>query len=511
MTDPVDPAPSLPDAPDEGPQDVLTVRRQKLDRLRERGVEPFALSYEPTAHAAEIVAEFDTLEAGEETEHRRSVAGRLVMYRSHGKLAFAVVRDRTGDVQLFLTADALGADRLAEVDEELDLGDVIGATGVVVKTKKGEVSVKAEEVTLLTKSLRPMPEKFHGLKDVEARYRQRYLDLAANPDSREVVWARAKLLSALRAVLDGRGFLEVETPILQNVPGGGLATPFVTHHDTLDIDMYLRIAPELFLKRLLVGGLERVYEIGRNFRNEGVSTKYNPEFTMLEAYQAFTDYAGMMELTEALVKAGALAVRNSLRFDYQGREMDLETPWRRATVAELVTEAVGEEVSIATGLEGLRAHADRVGVSYDPAWGAGKVLVELFEKLVEHALFQPTFVKDFPREVSPLARTHRTEPELTEHFDLIMGGVEIAPAYSELTDPDEQRRRFEMQMEQKAAGEHETHPFDREFLVSLEHGMPPAGGMGLGVDRLLVFLTDSPSIRDVILFPHVRPESAGPS
>jgi lysyl-tRNA synthetase class 2 len=487
-------------------QDVLTVRRNKLERLRESGVEPFALTYEPTAHAAEILEEFKDLEPGEETEHRRAVAGRLVMFRSHGKLAFAVIRDRTGDVQLFLTAGGLGAERLAALDDELDLGDIVGASGPVVKTKKGEVSVMADEVTLLTKSLRPMPEKFHGLKDPEARHRQRYLDLAANLETREVVWARAKLLGALRSTLDGRGFVEVETPILQNVPGGGLATPFVTHHDTLDIDMYLRIAPELFLKRLLVGGLERVYEIGRNFRNEGISPKYNPEFTMLEAYQAYGDYTDMMELVESLVKAGALAVRGSLRFDYQGRELDLESEWRRATVADLVSEALGEAVSVATGVEGLRAHADRAGVSYDPTWGAGKLLVELFEKLVEGSLFAPTFVKDFPREVSPLARTHRSEPDLTEHFDLIMGGVEIAPAYSELTDPDEQRRRFEMQMEQKRAGEAETHPFDQEFLTALEHGMPPAGGLGLGVDRLLMFLTDRPSLRDVILFPHVRPE-----
>jgi lysyl-tRNA synthetase class 2 len=497
--------------PPDTPQDVLTVRRQKLDALRSKGVEPYALSFPKDADAADVLAEFDSLEVGAETTERRSVAGRLVMYRSHGKLAFAVIRDRTGDLQLFLTADALGADRLAELDEELDLGDVVGASGPVVKTKKGEVSVKADRVVLLAKSLRPMPEKWHGLRDAEARHRQRYLDLAANPDSREVVRARARVLSSLRKTLDARGFVEVETPILQTVPGGGLARPFVTHHDALDTNMYLRIAPELFLKRLLVGGLERVYEIGRTFRNEGVSTKYNPEFTMLEAYQAYADYGDFEDLIEALVKDAALAVRGTLKFDYQGRELDLETPWRRATIAELVSEAVGEDVSVHTGAEGLRAVAERVDASFDPAWGPGKLLVELFEKLVERELFQPTIVKDFPREVSPLARTHRSDPELTEHFDLIMGGVEIAPVYSELNDPDEQRTRFEMQMEQQAAGAEETHPFDEEFLTALEHGMPPAGGLGLGVDRLLMFLTDSPSIRDVILFPHLRPEPPRPS
>ena len=495
-----------PPAAAEGPQDVLTVRRQKLEALRKTGAHPYALSFDKTADAADVVAEFAALEPGAQTAERRSVAGRVMTLRRHPNFTFITIRDRSGDVQLLLDPAYMGDGRYAAV-AELDLGDIVGASGIVVKSRKGEVSVQPEEVVLLSKSLRPMPEKFHGLRDVEARQRQRYLDLAANLESREVVRARALVLAAMRDTLDGRGFVEVETPLLQNVPGGGLARPFRTHHDALGIDMYLRIAPELFLKRLLVGGLERVYEIGRNFRNEGISTKYNPEFTMLEAYQAYGDYEDMMELVEALVKASALAVRGTLRFDYQGRELDLETPWRRATIAELVSEAVGEPVSIGTGVDGLRAHADRLGVSYDTAWGPGKLLVELFEKLVETTLFQPTIVKDFPREVSPLARTHRSEPELTEHFDLVIGGVEIAPAYSELTDPDEQRRRFEMQMEQKAAGEAETHPFDEEFLVALEHGMPPAGGMGLGVDRLLVFLTDQPSIRDVILFPHLRPET----
>ncbi len=492
--------------PGQSPQDVLTVRRAKLERLRARGVEAYARSFPKDADAAEVRAAFAGLEPGEETAERRSVAGRLVMLRRHGAIAFAVIRDRSGDLQLFLTAESLGADAYAALEDDLDLGDIVGADGPVVKTKKGEVSVKADRLVLLAKSLRPMPEKFHGVRDVEVRQRQRYLELAANPESRAIVEARAKALGAMRGVLDGQGYVEVETPVLQPVPGGGVAKPFRTHHDALDLDMYLRIAPELYLKRLLVGGIERVYEIGRTFRNEGISPKYNPEFTMLEAYRAYADYGDMMALSEDLVKAAALSVRGTLRFGYQGRELDLESTWRRVTLTDLVREAVGEDVSVRTAVPDLQAVADRHGVPHDPAWGPGKLLVEIFEKLVEQDLFQPTFVLDFPREVSPLARTHRADPDLTEHVDLTVAGVEIIPAYSELNDPDEQRRRLEMQAEQLAAGAEEAHPFDAEFLVALEHGMPPAGGLGLGVDRLLMLLVDAPSIRDVILFPAHRPE-----
>jgi len=373
-------------------------------------------------------------------------------------------------------------------------------------TKKGELSVLASRMTLLSKSLRPMPEKWHGLKDVELRLRQRYLDLATSEETRERTRARARTLKALRDHLDERGFVELETPVLQSVPGGGLARPFVTHHEALDIPLYMRIAPELFLKRALVGGLERVFEIGRTFRNEGISTRYNPEFTMLEAYQAYTSYEDMMELVEGLVKASARAVNDDLTFTYRGEQVDLGAPWRRVTLMDLVSDAVGQEVSLDLPLQELQRIADERSVGYSPAWSAGKLVTELFQELVEASLIQPTIVKDFPREVSPLARTHRDDPRLTEHFDLVLGGVEIAPAYSELTDPDEQRRRFEMQREQKAAGADETHPYDEDFLVALEHGMPPAGGLGLGIDRLLMILTDAGSLREVILFPTLRPE-----
>ncbi|HYH28281.1 MAG TPA: lysine--tRNA ligase [Actinomycetota bacterium] len=491
---------------DERPDDVLAVRRAKLERLRDRGIEPFALRYDRDSTAAELREKHGELEPGTDTGTTVRIAGRIVGLRRIGQLTFAVLRDGTGDIQLMLSEDALGPDGYAMLDD-LDMGDWIGAQGEVVTTRRGELSVRPTEVTVLSKALRPLPEKWHGLKDVELRMRQRYLDFATNEEARALVEKKARMLSALRSHLEERGFLEVETPMLQTVPGGGLATPFQTYHEALGIPMFLRIAPELFLKRLLVGGFERVYEIGRNFRNEGISPKYNPEFTMLEAYQAFGTYEDMAELVEGLVKSAARAVNGSLKLTHDGREIDLSKPWRNATLIELVSEATGAEASLDTPVEGLQKLAAERGVAHDPAWGPGKMILELFEKLVEETLIEPTFVKDFPREVSPLARSHRDDPRLTEHFDLTMGGVEIAPAYSELNDPDEQRRRFELQAEQMASGEAETHPFDEEFLVALEHGMPPAGGMGLGVDRLLAVLTGAPALREVIAFPAMRPES----
>jgi lysyl-tRNA synthetase, class II len=486
-------------------EDVLVARREKLDRLRAAGIEPFALRFDRDATAADLIDEFGSLGAGDSSGRTVRVAGRLMGLRRHGKLTFGVLRDGSGELQLFLSEETLGTDAYAALDD-LDLGDWVGAEGEVVKTKRGELSVRPKRLELLSKALRPLPEKWHGLKDVEVRFRRRYLDLIANPEVRARAEAKARLLGAFREHLDSAGFLEVETPVLQGVPGGGLAKPFVTHLDALDLDLRLRIALELHLKRLLVGGMERVYEIGRTFRNEGISPKYNPEFTMLEAYQAYADYEDMMELSEGLVKAGAQAVNDSLTFAFRGGTVDLSRSWRRATLHELVSEAVGKEISPDTTPQELGAIADERGVGYDPAWPAGKLVVELFEKLVEPDLHEPTIVRDFPLEVSPLARPHRDDPRLTEHFDLILGGVEIIPAYSELTDPDEQRARFEMQREQRAAGDEEAHPFDEEFLVALEHGMPPAGGLGLGVDRLLMVLTDAPSLREVILFPTLRPE-----
>jgi lysyl-tRNA synthetase, class II len=483
--------------------ETLAARRQKLERVRERGLEPFALGFEPGASLKELRDKYQGLAAGEETNDAYSVAGRIMLLRRQGKLTFITLRDATGDLQLFITPQDLG-DGYMLIDD-LDLGDIVGAHGRVMTTKKGELSVRVDRLELLTKALRPPPEKWHGLRDPEMRVRRRYLELATSLDSRRVVSARAEVLKAFRRVLDERGYVEVETPALQTTPGGALAKPFITHHRALDIDLYLRIAPELYLKRLLVGGLERVYEIGRNFRNEGIDRDHNPEFTMLEFYQAYADYEDMMELAEALVKEATLGVHGSLNLEYQGRELDLGKPWRRVPLLDLVSEALGEEITLERA--DLPQLAARHDVAVERFWGPGKVILELYEKLVETSVWDPTFVKDFPREVSPLARPHRSEPGLTEQFDLMICGMEIGPAYSELTDPDEQRAKFVDQQRLRRGGDEEAHPLDEDFLEALEHGMPPAGGMGIGVDRVTMILTDSPSIRDVILFPHMRPES----
>jgi lysyl-tRNA synthetase class 2 len=501
----------MSDGPDEPTEEesrgrlaeTLVARRQKLERLRARGVEPFALGFDPDATLEQIRGKHGSLGAGRETDDRYRVAGRIMLLRRQGKLTFITLRDGTGELQLFISPQDLGGG-YALIDE-LDLGDIVGAEGRAMTTRRGELSLRVERLELLTKALRPLPEKWHGLRDPEARVRRRYLDLATNLEHRRVVTARAGVLKAFRRVLDDRGFVEAETPALQGTPGGALAKPFVTHHRALDIDLYLRIAPELYLKRLLVGGLERVYEIGRNFRNEGIDRDHNPEFTMLEFYQAYGDYEDMMELAEALMKEAALAVRGTLEFEYLGRELDLGKPWRRVPLLEIVSQKVGESVT----LEGtdLGAVAARQGVPLEPTWGPGKIVLELYEKLVEQDVWDPTFVRDFPREVSPLARPHRTEPGLTEQFDLMICGMEIGPAYSELTDPDEQRSKFLDQQRLRRAGDEEAHPLDEDFLEALEHGMPPAGGMGIGVDRVTMILADVPSIRDVILFPHLRPEA----
>jgi lysyl-tRNA synthetase class 2 len=483
--------------------EVLRARRESLERLRAGGHEPFALRFEPDAQAAELHAEFDgRLEPDERSGREATVAGRVVLARRHGKLTFLVLRDRSGDLQLFCEEATLGPEAYAMLDD-VDLGDLIGAQGEVVRTRRGELSLRVGALTMLTKALRPLPEKWHGLQDPDLQQRQRELHLATDPDARSLVRARAETLRAIRAHLDANGFWEVETPVLQPLAGGALARPFSTHHRALDVDLYLRISLELYLKRLLVGGLERVYEIGRNFRNEGVDRTHNPEFTMLEVYQAYGDYHTMMDLTEELVGASAVAVRGSTTVPFRGVELDLAAPWKRITVLGSVSEAVGREVTLDDA--DLLEVAARHGVSADPRWGPGKVVLELYEKLVEPTLFEPTFVCDFPREVSPLARPHRDDPRLTEHVDPVIGGVELGTGYSELTDPDDQRARFEAQQRERAAGDEEAHPLDEDFLRALEHGMPPTGGLGIGIDRLLIVLTDAPSIRDLIAFPHHRP------
>ncbi|HEY1332490.1 MAG TPA: lysine--tRNA ligase [Actinomycetota bacterium] len=488
-------------------QQALSARRDKLERLRANGIEPYALKFDgPIQPLAEIAEKFAGLDPGAETGDRTRVAGRIVLLRRQGKLSFATLRDRTGDLQLFLTEAAMGSGyRLVD---ELDLGDIVGADGEIVKTRRGEVSVRVETLTLLTKAVRPMPEKWHGLRDPDLQQRHRELHLATDPSARFLAEARAKTLRALRGYLDANGFLEVETPVLQSIAGGAMARPFVTRHRVLDVDLYLRISLELYLKRLLVGGLERVYEIGHNFRNEGIDRTHNPEFTMLEVYQAYGDYFSMMDLTQDLVRESAMAVRGSTVVPFKGRELDLGGEWKRITVLGSVSEAIGDEVTL--DRPDLGSLADGHGVHVDPRWGPGKIALELYEKLVEPTLFEPTFVMDFPREVSPLARPHRAQPGLTEHVDPVIGGVELGTAYSELTDPVEQRAKFDLQQQQRAAGDEETHPYDEEFIEALEQGMPPAGGLGVGIDRLLMVLTDTASIRDLILFPHHRPTEGRP-
>jgi lysyl-tRNA synthetase class 2 len=389
----------------------------------------------------------------------------------------------------------------------MDLGDWAGAEGEVIKTKKGELSVRCDRVILLSKAIRPLPEKWHGLADVETRYRRRYVDLIVNEDARRVMALRARTVQAIRGFMLGRGFLEVETPMLQPQPGGAIARPFITHLNALDIDLYLRIAPELYLKRLLVGGIERVFEINRNFRNEGVSPKYNPEFTMLEAYEAYGDYHSMMDLMEALIATVAGEVLETTSHTYQGRAMPLAGSFPRRRLIDLASEAIGAELDLDMPAEKMRALAEENGVPCDPAWGIGKLVVEIYEKKVEPNLFEPTFVLDFPRETSPLARPHRDDPRFTEHFDLVIAGMEIGPAYSELNDPIDQRERFEAQARARAAGDDEAMTVDEDFLRALEYGMPPAGGMGFGIDRFVMILADVPTIREVILFPFMRPEA----
>jgi lysyl-tRNA synthetase class 2 len=486
-------------------REVLKARRSSRERL---GDHAFALNLQQALAVGEpdpasaIRNEFGTLGPDVMSDVRRTVAGRVVLKRDMGKLAFLVLRDRTGELQVVVNQET--EPESLELLGEVDLGDVIGASGRVGTTRKGELSVFAERLAMLTKALRPLPEKWHGLKDPELQQRQRYLQLATDPQGRVIVEARAQTLRAIRGYLDERGFTEVETPVLQAIAGGAMARPFATHHRDLDIDLYLRISLELYLKRLLVGGLERVYEIGRNFRNEGVGWKYNPEFTMLELYQAYADYETMMDVSRELVQASARAVRGSLRVSFRGRDIDLGGEWTRVTVLGSVSEVVGDEVAL--DRPDLATIAERHDVPVDPGWSNGKIALELFEKLVEPTLIQPTFVCDFPREVSPLARPHRDDPRLTEHVDPVIGGMELGTGYSELTDPDEQRAKFLLQQHAREAGEEETHPFDEDFLTALEHGMPPAGGLGLGIDRLLMLLTDVSSIREVILFPLHRPQ-----
>ncbi|HSF02393.1 MAG TPA: lysine--tRNA ligase [Solirubrobacterales bacterium] len=489
---------------DRDTNDLVRQRQQKLEALRARGVDPFGGRHPVTQWARPLAerragATEDELKAAGTV----SLAGRVVALRHHGKTCFAHLMDQTGRIQLYARADQLGDDYALFTD--LDVGDFVGVTGEVFRTRTGELTVAVKAFTFLAKSLRPLPEKWHGLKDVETRYRQRYVDLIVNPDVREVFLLRSRLVQVLRRFFDARGFLEVETPMMQPIPGGAIARPFRTHHHALDMDLYLRIAPELYLKRLLVGGLERVYEINRNFRNEGISTQHNPEFTMLEFYQAYADYGDLMQLTEELFVELGQSLRGGLALTWDEHTIDLTPPWRRLPFFEGLSAALGVTVTPDTEPAALAPVVAARGLAPE-AGAAWKLWKEVFEELVEPTLVQPTFVVDFPIELSPLARKKRDDPRLVDRFELFIGCREIANAYSELNDPVDQLARFREQAALQARGDDEAHWLDEDYVRALEYGMPPAAGEGIGIDRLVMLFADQPSIREVILFPHLRPE-----
>ncbi len=487
---------------------LVAERRAKLAALRATGGPAFPNDFRRDALANELLLGYGALSdaALEASAVRVKVAGRMMLRRIMGKASFAKLQDSSGQIQIFVQREALGEQPYDDF-KGWDVGDILGAEGVLFRTKTGELSVRVEGLRLLVKSLQPLPDKWHGLADTEARYRQRYVDLIMNEDSRAVFQKRTSLVRFLRDMLDARGFLEVETPMMQPIPGGAVARPFVTHHNALGIDMYLRIAPELYLKRLVVGGLERVYEINRNFRNEGLSTRHNPEFTMLELYQAYADYRDLMDLVEQMLRGAAEAVLGTLQFDSQGQHHDLRDAFERVTVEGLILRCnPGLERARLRDVPYLRAACDARGIPWKPGDGAGKLQIEIFEKTGEHTLVQPTFVYAYPAEVSPLSRANDLDPFLTDRFEFFVGGRELANGFSELNDAEDQAARFRAQVDRKDAGDEEAMFYDADYIRALEYGMPPTAGFGIGIDRLAMLLTGSPSIRDVLLFPQMRPE-----
>lgn len=483
--------------------ELMLQRRKKLDDLISSGEDPFKSKFSRSHQLAEIANKYGEIKSGEKTGEVAEVAGRITAFRRHGKASFAVLRDSSASLQLYLTVDLLG-DKAYQKFIHLDIGDFVGCQGEIFKTRRGELSLAVKSFALLTKSLRPLPEKWHGLKDIETRYRQRYLDLMMNPLVKEVFLIRNRAIKEIRDFLDQRGFVEVETPMLQPIPGGAAARPFVTYHHALESNLYLRIAPELYLKRLVIGGLEKVYELNKSFRNEGISVKHNPEFLMLEVYQAYADYQDMMNLTEELIVSLVKDITGGTKVKYQDKTLDFTPPWERMTMLDAMEKLLGVKVSFEQDLRELQSVAKKLGVEIESGFGKGAIIAEIFEKKVEERITDPTFVLDYPLEVSPLARRHPENPNLTERFELIVMGREIANAFSELTDPLEQRKRFEEQL--KTGRVEEGQQVDEDFVKALEYGMPPTGGLGIGIDRLVMLLTDAYSIRDVILFPQLKPE-----
>jgi lysyl-tRNA synthetase, class II len=500
--------PEVPQADQADENKLIAQRRDKLDQLRTQG-NAFPNDFRRGALAADLHANYGDLSAEdlEAKAVRVSLGGRLMSRRIMGKASFSHLQDMSGRIQLFIQRDTIGEATYAAYKKDLDLGDIVGAEGTLFKTKTGELSLRCETLRLLTKALRPLPEKWHGLADQETRYRQRYLDLITNEDARRTFQIRVRMIQYLRDYLNARGYLEVETPMMHVIPGGAAARPFIPHHHALDMQLYLRIAPELYLKRLVVGGFERVYEINRNFRNEGLSTRHNPEFTMVEFYQAYADYRDLMDLTEDLFRGMAQAVLGTTTLTHQGNTYDFGQPFRRLSVSDAVIHfnegVTAEQVN---DLDSARALAARLNIETHATWGLGRVQIAIFEETCEHRLMDPTFITEYPTEVSPLARCNDANPLITDRFELFIGGREIANGFSELNDPEDQAERFRQQVRDKDAGDHEAMHYDADYIRALEYGLPPTAGEGIGIDRLVMLFTDSASIRDVLLFPHLRPE-----
>ena len=485
--------------------DQIIVRREKMEALRKKGIDPFGKRFERTHKAAQLKELYGDLE-NEEIESQNvhvQVAGRIMTKRGKGKAGFAHIQDVSGQIQIYVRFDEVGEEQY-ELFKMADLGDIVGVKGEVFKTRVGELTIKVTDFQILTKSLRPLPDKWHGLKDIEQRYRQRYLDLIVNHDSQKTFIVRSKIIQSIRNYLDNKGFLEVETPMMHSIAGGAAARPFTTHHNALDMDLYLRIALELHLKRLIVGGLEQVYEIGRVFRNEGISTKHNPEFTMLELYQAYADFEDIMDLTEDLIAHVAQEVLGTTKIQYGDDEIDLTPSWKRVHMADLIKEYTEVDFWKQLSLEEARSLAEEHGVEIDENMQVGHIMNEFFEQKVEDQLVQPTFVYGHPTEISPLAKKNPNDPRFTDRFELFIAGRELANAFTELNDPIDQRERFEQQLKERELGNEEAHMMDEDFILALEYGMPPTGGLGIGIDRLVMLLTNSHSIRDVLLFPLMR-------